>query len=380
MIEKLKQFLLGFKQSDQKTTLWLVTPPSPTLDTAAAALVLASYLKQCGASVFSIAQFPVPNTISRHLPEYANLTPPPLSFGVNVLIETDTKQLEQPEVQHSGNHITLTIPGSREVSFKGVEPWQTTPNNTLAIDIPSRVMLERSYPPHAPSIKQSSTTLLSASIDTEPWADLSIVEPKASGVSELVARAILSADPQHLGEREATMLYLGIIQSTRGFSTRNHFPQTFETAAALIERGANHAHLIETLYYSKELKELKMWGRALARLERDAHRNVTWTHVPASDFERAGTSPEHVRNVLDELIAQTPENDVAVLSLELAPNRVEVNIISTHYGFQLADLFWKYSPLGDNTRITFIVSQSLLETEREVLDLLIKHADKIRGR
>jgi len=380
MIEALKQFLLRLKESGQNSTLWLITPQSLTLDIAAATVVLASYFKHHGISVSVVSPFVIEQAVNRFLPEFARLAHPSLLFGVDVFIETDNHQPQQIETKQSGNRITLTIPGTREVSFRGVKPWQTTPDNSVILEIPSRVMLERSHPTLASSIKQSPTTLLATTVEAEPWCDLSIVEPKTSGVSELVARAMLAVDPDSIGKEEATSLYLGIIQSTRGFSTRNHFPQTFEVAASLIERGANHARLIESLYHSKELKELKLWGRALARLERDAHRNIVWTHVPASDFERTGTSPENARGVLDELIADASGNDVAILSLELAPNRVEVNITCSHFGFQLADLFWKYSPLGDNTRITFIVSKSLLETEHEVLDLLISHADKLRRR
>lgn len=378
--QTLAQSLLRHVKSG--ANLWIVIPPIPTIDHVAATLALWSFCKTRGADVFCV----MPPTLltnerfKKLFPELLNLKHPVTSFGTQVVIELENHALAPATLEHNHKTLRVIIPGTKRAFVKDITPWQSVPDAVFILDIPHQASLESGHAEHAVSIRSSHTVLISTHLETDPWGDQSIINPKLSGLSELIAQTLfLDELGYQLPKQDLTTLYVGIIDSTKGFTTKNQFPHTYTTTAQLIERGADHTNVIESLYFSKELKELKIWGRALARLERDVHRKIVWTHISQSDLDRTSATPEEARSVLDELIGQTPGSNIAVLSIEHEPNRVEINIRSAHHSLPLTELFWKYSPIGDNSRIVFILQQSLLASEQEVLRTLIEHSDRLRG-
>jgi hypothetical protein len=144
----------------------------------------------------------------------------------------------------------------------------------------------------------------------EQYGDVNAVDIAATSCAEVVVR-MFSGDKDHVIDADtATCLLTGIIAKTRSFKDARVTPKTLETASELIAAGARRADIVQHLYRTRPLSTLKLWGRALARLKFDPAIKMTWTVLVRQDFVHAGATEQFLEEVIDELIATTPEAEI----------------------------------------------------------------------
>lgn len=362
--------------------IWVYTPAHVSLDQVCASVVFARLLARTGKEVGLVMPPNLDSRIAELVPETKDVPFPASPFGTTLVVNRPELDASRVTVQSEEGGVSVVFPGTlfTEQSVR-VKQWQKLCDVAIVIGAHNRQsFFGEGFEPYARALGEVPVILLGFHITTEAWGELNCIDPKASGASELVERVARNIFPGIVFEpREATLLYMGIVDATHGFSVRNQNPKTYEAVSRLIEYGADNAKIINEFYFSKRLSELRVWGRALARLERDAYRNIVWSRVAAADFEKTGATPAEARTVLDEMMVQAPEADVACLFLE-HEGRTEVGIRNKLGGFPLAETFWKYSPLGGNDRLVFMISAPLVEAERMILEELTFAWDRLRPR
>ena len=87
-----------------------------------------------------------------------------------------------------------------------------------------------------------------------------------------------------IDEDIATLLLTGIITDTGSFQNANTTPKSFAVAAQLISYGARQQEIIQHIYKTKQLSQLKLWGRILSKIQTDDSHKIVWSVVTQQDF------------------------------------------------------------------------------------------------
>lgn len=127
----------------------------------------------------------------------------------------------------------------------------------------------------------------------------------------------------------ATLLLTGLITDTRSFQNPNTTPRSLEVAAELLDLGARQQEIIQNIYKTKPLTTLKIWGRALNRIQVDDQARITWSTVSREDLAEMGAKSKEVSGILDELISTIPDADVHVIFVEMEDGAIKASMRSS---------------------------------------------------
>lgn len=155
----------------------------------------------------------------------------------------------------------------------------------------------------------------------EHWGQVNLVDMNAVSTSEILFRLFENWNRILMDEDIATALLAGMIAKTRSFRTSNVTPKTLSIASSLIGMGARREEIVTGLWRTRSIATLKLWGRALARLEQDRETSFVWSVLSQQDFVQAGASPDTLDGVIDELIAYAPEAKTVALVYESEPGK-----------------------------------------------------------
>jgi nanoRNase/pAp phosphatase (c-di-AMP/oligoRNAs hydrolase) len=133
------------------------------------------------------------------------------------------------------------------------------------------------------------------------FGQVNIVDVTASSVSEILAGIFSRFDQSAFDVTVSECLLSGIISATESFQKRNTTPKAFQTAAMLIDKGADRQKIVRFIYKIQKLGLLKLWGRVMARLKWDETLKLAWTAVPLEDFVQSRSTPEDLPDVLEKL-------------------------------------------------------------------------------
>ncbi|MCK9360750.1 DHH family phosphoesterase [Patescibacteria group bacterium] len=185
----------------------------------------------------------------------------------------------------------------------------------------------------------------------EYWGQVNLVDLNAVSTSEVIHGFLTEWNRQHVDTEVATAILAGMISQTRSFRSPNVTPKTLKTASELVEQGARRADIVQGLWRTQSVSTLKLWGRALSRLEYDTQHGLVWASINDHDFAESGASHEALEGVVDELIAYAPEAK-AVCLLTHGRNGT---MCSVHAQAPLSamELARPFNGTGDRQRATF---------------------------
>ena len=127
----------------------------------------------------------------------------------------------------------------------------------------------------------------------------------------------------------ATLLLTGLITDTRSFQNPNTTPRSLEVAANLLDLGARQQQIIQHVYKTKPLSTLKIWGRALNRIQIDTEARIVWSAVSMEDLKEMGAHSKETHGLLDELISTVPDADVHALFTEVEDGGYKASLRSS---------------------------------------------------
>jgi phosphoesterase RecJ-like protein len=127
----------------------------------------------------------------------------------------------------------------------------------------------------------------------------------------------------------ATLLLTGLITDTRSFQNPNTTPRSLEVAAELLDLGARQQEIVQNIYKTKPLTTLKIWGRALGRIQVDDRSRIVWSTVSREDLTEMGARSQEVSGILDELISTIPDADLHVIFVEAEDGEIKASLRSS---------------------------------------------------
>ncbi|PIR48745.1 hypothetical protein COU80_03550 [Candidatus Peregrinibacteria bacterium CG10_big_fil_rev_8_21_14_0_10_55_24] len=189
----------------------------------------------------------------------------------------------------------------------------------IVVDTADLALLGDLYTQHIDLFSHVPLLNIDHHVSNTRFGQILLIDPTAASATEVLYQWFLRVPgwKERLTPDIATLLLTGLITDTRSFQNPNTTPRSLEIAAELLEMGARQQEIIQHVYKTKPLTTLKIWGRALNRIQVDEHAGIVWSAVSREDLSEMGATSKETSGILDELISTVPSADLYVLFTEL---------------------------------------------------------------
>jgi nanoRNase/pAp phosphatase (c-di-AMP/oligoRNAs hydrolase) len=362
------------------TNVLIIIPPQATGDTIGAALAMQEFLRKLEKEVVVF------------YPELANITDPlailqkkydflpgigkivnHLNFSKSFVIDLDTSKNDVEELSYKKEHgkLSIYIKSNKEqftandVTFRNSDfPFELI----ISLGLNSLDQLGAHYDRNTEVFFETPIINIDYKTSNENYGHYNLIEIAASSVSEVLLDLINKYEARLIDENIATQLLTGIISETNSFQHVRTTPQSFLKASQLVSLGAHQQEIINSLYKTKSLGLLKLWGRILARLKHIEDSMMVIGVATISDIEKSEASNEDVSAIIKEMINQLQFAKIFLFLRELPDQTCEA-YFATSLPLHLSQIFASFKPKFLAMQlIKFSVTAPLAETEKIITD------------
>lgn len=351
-----------------------------TGDSLSSALALARLLKKMDkSSAIVISNFTVPHNLT-FLPGYKEIKSD-LYHLKKFTITLATRNVPIEELSYDKGEEELKIfltpkTGTYSQSDLSFGSSRYKYDLIFVLDSPDLESLGEIYEKNTEFFYTTPIINIDHSPANEYFGQINKVELTATATAEIIYSLSEILGHDLLDENIATSIYTGLTDKTRSFKSPTVTPHTLNIASRLIQLGADREKIITHLYRTKSIQTLKLWGRALARLQLEPRLKMVWTTLSQSDFDKSGTKESNIRGLVNEIISDAPQAEVIVVFLETETDKITSEIYTTHKVNALG-LAKKFSPQGNKQMAHFQINKRLAEVEREVIEQVKSELEKI---
>lgn len=361
---------------EQKSRILLALPKNPSTDAIAAGLALFMYLEKIGKQARLVAAdftLPASHAFLPKSQEIFSEIPALKKF----IISLDVSKAQVEDINYDLHDNKLNVYVTPRNGYFTAQDLKTSAGDftydlIITLDAHDLATLGSIYQNNIDFFYRMPIINIDHSPANENYGQINLVEAKSTSVSEIIFEMIQKFAPHILDEYIATNLLTGIISKTKSFKTSSVTPRSMAIASHLIANGARREEIVKNLYQTKSIHALKLWGKALIKLQKDQNYQIVWSVLEAKDLIEAGATEDELEKVVDELIVNTPEAK-NVFILYDKPGIGCRAILSTPHYIKAKDIFKAYSPKGtqDFTYLEF-KNYILPAAEKLILDILKK--------
>ncbi len=346
-------------------------------DAVATSLALRAVLKKLGKPMVDIASdgFAAPKNLN-FLPEIGAIKPN-LNNLRKLIISLDVagNPIGGLHYEMNGDKLNIFVaPEEKTLDAKNVSTTLSDYRHDLAmvLDTPDLESLGNVYHQNSDFFYRTPVVNIDHSPANEQFGQINLVEMNATSTAETLFNFLESLDPRLIDEEVATLLLAGMISKTRSFKSPNVTPRTLGIASQLVARGARREEIIKNLYQTKTIGTLKLWGRVLMRLKSDPSAKIVWSLLTRDDFITSGAEVEELPEVIDELIANSPDANIVVLFYEIPyTNSQETKIcclIKTLKGTTADKLISRSAEGTKDFKQFCLINTRLTDAEKEIIE------------
>jgi nanoRNase/pAp phosphatase (c-di-AMP/oligoRNAs hydrolase) len=296
------------KLTEGAQDILLVTTPSPNYDIIASTLTLYNLLKQEKKQVtildnnfnanlerLSFLQQPNENSLIKDLAGTRDFL---LIFNTkyNKILDVSTEKKDMETIIRITPEKGAIDP--RDFSFA---PADFKYDLAIIIGAPTLEHLGEVYQKNTDLFFEVPKININNDSENDNYGQVNLVNLTSPAISEIIGDLLFEKYPSRINQEIAQMLLTGIIASTDSFQKSNTTPQTMILASKLIKSKADQSEVIKHLYKTKPLSFLKLWGRAMARLNWDDSKKFIWSLVSTEDFLKSRADKNIIPAVLEEL-------------------------------------------------------------------------------
>ncbi len=210
----------------------------------------------------------------------------------------------------------------------------------------------------------------------EHYGQLNLVDLTATSAAEITYKLLAAIKTDLINANIATLLLTGMIVKTHSFKTASVTPAALNLAGELINLGADRDRIIQNIYRTRSLASLKLWGQVLSHLQTDRAIGLVWSLITREDFARSGADENDLKEVVGELIANSPEIKLIFLIYEKETDLIKATLTANHE-FNAKLLLRNFAPVGDKQQATVeLKATSLKEMEEKLLDEIKKNLSR----
>lgn len=214
-------------------------------------------------------------------------------------------------------------------------------------------------------------------IDNQPanerFGQINLIDLTASSSAEILFDLMKKLAEEYICEEVATALLSGVISETKSFRSDSVKPYTLSIASKLISMGADREKIVNNLYKTRTIPMLKLWGHTLTHMQHDNSIGLVWSTITRDDFVRCGAKETDLKDIIDELINNSPEAKITLLLHEHAGNDGHKihGLLNTNKNYDAKTLVERYNAKGTKDNASFIITEKTLkEAEHEVVQHL----------
>ncbi len=315
----------------------LVLPSSPPDgDSLGSAIALYMALKKLDKDVTVICSDAVPEVL-QFLPNTKIIDNKPVSTN-DFIITLDCKDVKVETIKSSieENKVNIIItPKNGQFNKKHLAFNQGKSDYDLIIvvDAADLSQLRSIYENNIELFQEVPVINIDHHVSNSHFGKINHVDIMSSSTTEIILPIFeelsRATDTDLIDEDIATLLLTGIITDTGSFQNANTTPKSFARAAELIAYGARQQEIIQHIYKTKQLSQLKLWGRVLSKIETDEQHRIVWSVVSQQDFKDTESSEEQTGDIIDELMTNAPGAEVVLLIREREDRTVGVSVRTT---------------------------------------------------
>lgn len=354
----------------------IVTKENATTDSLSAVVALTSFLKKQKKNVDAIVPGYDATSIPPFLPKIDEIRP---TIGAMraFLLSLDVKEVPLGELMYDvkdGKLEITVVPKSgewtpKDISFKHGEDRYDL---VIALDAPDMASLGALAREHADFLYRTTIINIDRDPGNEHWGQLNLVDLNAVATTEVLFGLFDRWNRNLIDEDIATALLAGMIAKTQSFRTANVTPKTLQTASQLIAMGARREDIVHGLWRTRTVPTLKIWGRALSRLEQNRDLGLVWTSLSRQDFLDAGADHSALDGVVSELVSYSPEAKIVVLVYEKDDVAKTGACVTIHVSppQSAAEIGRTFGATGTRDRVDFCLTpgMSLVEGTKMVVE------------
>jgi len=366
----------------------LVLPSSPPDgDSIGSAVAFYLLLKKLGKDATIICNDQVPDVL-QFLPNIkviGNRVVTTTDFIVTIDLRNASLENVKHEIENNKLNIIITPKEGRfsenDVSFnKGESNYDLI----ITVDCAELKQLRNFYENNIELFHQIPIINIDHHISNTHFGKINHVDIMASSTTELLLslfEEIARDEKQDLIDEDiATLLLTGIITDTGSFQNANTTPKAFDKAAQLVAYGARQQEIIQHVYKTKRLSQLKLWGRVLSKIQTDSKYKIVWSTVSQQDFKDTESTEDETGDIIDELMTNAPEAEIVILMKEKENNIVSGSIRTTTPSIDASALAEHFGGGGHNQAAGFrITDMNLRDAEYHVINTSRKYQESRWG-
>ncbi|PIT93981.1 hypothetical protein COU00_01450 [Candidatus Falkowbacteria bacterium CG10_big_fil_rev_8_21_14_0_10_43_11] len=341
-----------------------------TGDAIASALALCLFLKKMDKqAVVASDRFSAPPLFS-FLP-HLDKTQGEIKTANRFIISLATTRAGAKEISYQIKDSELEfIVTPKNEQFRPEEVSIKTENNgydlVMVVASPDLESLGRIYHHHTDFFFNVPIINIDHHPDNEKFGQINKVDITAISTTEILFNLINNYADNAIDGELATYLLTGIFSESKSFKIGSLTPNSLMAASNLVALGADRELIVRNLYQSRDLKTLKLWGRALAKLKSDAGGKLVWSCLSKIDFAKSGGTADCLNDVVEELVVSIPEAEVIIIFLEEETDKTNFYIHTTR-NINAQILGKEFEAIGSKNSVKAVAPYSLVEAETKII-------------
>jgi len=158
---------------------------------------------------------------------------------------------------------------------------------------------------------------------------VSIIDHSASSTAVLIYNLLKELDIK-ITKDIANCLLTGIFTDTGGFQHSNTDAQSLQAAAELMKKGPRVDKIAKNIFNSKNISAIKLWGKALSRIQRDENTGMAVSYLSKKDIEECGARQEDISGLVS-VINTVSDAKFSLLLTESDDNKIRGSLRSEEY-------------------------------------------------
>ncbi|PIQ77344.1 hypothetical protein COV82_04965 [Candidatus Peregrinibacteria bacterium CG11_big_fil_rev_8_21_14_0_20_46_8] len=356
----------------QKSKDILILPSSPIDgDCLGSSLSLYLVLKKLGKNVTVVAEEKIPHSYD-FLPSIKAISET-LDASQEFVISIDCRDHKVKNVRHEiqGNKVNIFVTpesGTIDKDHVSFENGAFKYDCIITVDAADPSQFGSIYENFPELLHLAPVINIDHHASNSSFGKINLVDIMAPSTTVLLLPIIEALGEKLMDEDVATLLLAGLITDTGSFQNPNTTPDAFAIAAKLIGFGARQQEIIRHIYKTKQLSQLRLWGRTLTKIQHDMKYKMVWSVLTKKDFDEIGASPDQTEGVIDELMSNAPNAEIIFL-LKDKDGEVKSSIRTTTSSIDASELATMFDGGGHAQAAGFPMKGiNIEEAEKQVLE------------
>ncbi|MBD3361138.1 hypothetical protein GF366_05055 [Candidatus Peregrinibacteria bacterium] len=366
----------------------LILPSSPADgDSLSSGIALYTAFQKLGKDVTVVLKDPVPE-IFHFLPNIKNVGDKMVSSNDFIItINAKDREIENIKEEIEDDKINIIItPKKGRFSEEDVvfNKGRIEYDLVITVDCAELTQLGELYENNIELFYQIPIINIDHHVSNTHFGKINYIDIMASSTTELILPLLEELgrvqNKELIDEDIATLLLTGIITDTGSFQNANTTPRSFAKAAQLIAYGARQQEIIQNVYKTKQLSQLKLWGRILSKIQTDDDYRIVWSTVSQQDLKETDSSEKETGDVIDELMTNAPGAEVILLIKEKENGEISTSLRTTTPAVDASKIAENFGGGGHTQASGFRMKDiSLRDAEYKIINFIKKNQSKRLG-